>query len=95
MDNIQYLERQKIEKQRFIDSLSFFLLIVLGNRLDVHGKGIDLIDIKNVVEKVDDSIAMDLAKIVLMQRRDFESEEEFGVRVVGAFREFFENAEEP
>jgi len=94
MDNIQYLERQKIEKQRFIDSLSFFLLIVLGNRLDIHGKGIDLIDIKSVVEKVDDSIAMDLAKIVLMQRKDFESEEEFGVRVVEAFREFFENAEE-
>jgi len=85
MNNIKYLESEKIDKQRLLDSLSFFLLIILGNKLDIHGKGIDLLDLKRIVKNVDDRISMELARIILMERRGDESEEDFNARVITDF----------
>lgn len=66
--NIQYLERQKLEMQKLLDTVSLLLLIVLGNKIDLHDKDIDLVDINQIVQNIDDNIVVELASILLSNK---------------------------
>lgn len=92
MDYISQLSQSSFEKQRILDSLSFFLLIILGNRFDFHQNGYDLSDIRKIISKMDDKVSMDLAGILLMEKNpELETEELFKMRLLKEFKNFIIN----